>query len=62
MNKNIIIFYNIVNNKMKRGKNMKLEINKKNHLVQLFENNGVLIIEGTWKEIELKLQELIYNK
>ena len=53
---------NILNNKMKRGKNMKLEINKKNHLVQLFENNGVLIIEGTWKEIELKLQELIYNK
>lgn len=41
---------------------MKLEINKKNHLVQLFENNGVLIIEGTWKEIELKLKELIYNK
>ena len=41
---------------------MKLEINKKNHLVQILENDGTSIFEGTWKEIELKLQELIYNK
>ena len=41
---------------------MKLEINKKNHLVQILENDGTIIFQGTWKEIELKLQELIYNK
>ena len=38
---------------------MKIEINKENRKVQLLENDGTLILEGTWKEIENKLKEKV---
>ena len=41
---------------------MNVEINKDNNKVKLLQNDGTLIIEGTWKEVEDKLLELLTRK
>ena len=41
---------------------MKIIPNTETHKVKLLQNDNTLILEGTWKEVEDKIREILYPK
>lgn len=41
---------------------MNIEINKENNKIRLLKNDGTLIIEGSWNDVESQLLEMLYKE